>query len=179
MYKIIKNSYNKTAGRYNESFRDIQYLKYNAIMAKKTLFIEPQSKILDLGCGTGLFGEFLKERLGYIPHLWGVDFSEKMLHMAGEAGYQIHLGDISELPYPDNMFDALVSFTVIRVTEDIDDRTVLEEIKRVVKTDGPVILTLLESLVDPGWEESLHDTFELLNTVECGQDIGYICKNSR
>lgn len=42
-------------------------------------------KLLDLGCGTGLVGEILKEKYGF-DNLVGLDVSEDMLEKAKEKG---------------------------------------------------------------------------------------------
>ncbi len=57
--KIIKSRYNETAEHYDRRYSEIQQVKYKIIMDKIT--IEPQYKILDIGCGTGNFYQFLKD----------------------------------------------------------------------------------------------------------------------
>lgn len=42
-------------------------------------------KLLDLGCGTGLLGQVLKERYGF-DNMVGLDLSEEMLAKSGEKG---------------------------------------------------------------------------------------------
>ena len=43
--------------------------------------------IMDLGCGTGLFGMEIKQ---FCEHLEGIDLSEKMLHKAKEKNVYIN-----------------------------------------------------------------------------------------
>ena len=54
-----------------------------------------QLKILDIGCGTGLCGAFLKD---YAALLEGVDLSEKMLQQASEKNFyhQLHRADLED-----------------------------------------------------------------------------------
>ncbi len=64
------------------------------------------SKILDVGCGAGVFaGELIRH--GY--DVWGIDLSEAMIKYAREtSGIQrFRVGDIESLEFADNTFDAV------------------------------------------------------------------------
>ncbi len=56
------------------------------------LDLEPFARMLDLGCGTGLSGEALHDR---VTHATGVDISEKMIEIAHEKGVYdaLYVGD--------------------------------------------------------------------------------------
>ncbi len=68
-------------------------------------------KILDVGCGTGVFAQRLKEN-AFKGVFWGVDFSRDMLDHAlgrslpGDQFYWIQ-GDSQRLPFPDNSLDMI------------------------------------------------------------------------
>ena len=57
--------------------------------------LAPFSRVLDLGCGTGLAGELLRPLAGYLS---GVDLSEAMLGIADDKGVydDLYLGDVVE-----------------------------------------------------------------------------------
>lgn len=101
--------------------------------------------ILDAGCGTGVF---TLDLLTFGPHVIGLDISLPMLRRAGEKArrypFEIVLGDISNLPFPENSFDKVVSVTAIEFIE--DGKGALRELFRVTKRRGCVVVTTLNSL---------------------------------
>ncbi|MEM4281986.1 MAG: class I SAM-dependent methyltransferase [Candidatus Caldarchaeum sp.] len=98
---------------YDELYGEEQLRKY-----REALYIfEPLqcSRVLDVGCGTGLLIRFLREN-GVLCEYVGVDISSRMLEKAsGRADSMTHLimADAHHLPFRDNVFDVLSSFTVI------------------------------------------------------------------
>jgi len=76
--KIISN-YNKTASFYDNRYRKIQEQKYKIILKN---YHSKSKLILDAGCGTGLFIEFimaLTKQKEIVPFIYvGTDISLKM-----------------------------------------------------------------------------------------------------
>lgn len=99
--------------------------------------VPPPAKILDAGCGSGDMAAKLIER-GY--DVWGVDLAEPMIRHARILcrSDQFGVGDIEQIPFPDNTFDAVVSLGVIEYL-DADDLA-LREIWRVLRPGGRAIL---------------------------------------
>jgi len=96
--------------------------------------------ILDLGCGTGLFGNRVLEQGGSLA---GIDISNGMLKQAGircPEGDFI-LGDVEALPYAEATFDAVTSILAFSYFRNPD--TVLREVKRVLKPGGPFVICTL------------------------------------
>lgn len=94
-------------------------------------------KLLDIGCGDGGFScQFLRE--GW--EVWGVDLSEEQLQKARTKGVQAHWQDVSHgLDFPDGSFTTVVASEVIEHLVDTD--RLLEEIWRVLKPNGTLLLT--------------------------------------
>lgn len=99
-------------------------------------------RILDIGCG---YGELLKkaQAKGY-KELHGIDISTEVLkkcrkNLKGAEHISVKIGDVdSALNYPDRYFDAI---TMIAVYEHIfDPHAVAEEIRRVLKKNGTLII---------------------------------------
>jgi len=81
-------------------------------------WIEPKTKVLDLGCGEGDLLHFLKER----KHVCGtgIECAEAKVARCIERGLSVLQGDINKevLDYPDNTFDyVIVSQTLQQVYE--------------------------------------------------------------
>ncbi len=102
--------------------------------------LNPNSKILDLGCGTGHLSKFISE-LGF--EVVGIDPSKKMLDLAKGNFPDISFVDaISvKLPFEDNSFDYVVSIEVLRYLHKQDVMNTYKEIFRVLKPTGFFNLT--------------------------------------
>jgi len=97
---------------------------------------------LDLGIGTGLFTQILKEK-GY--KVIGIDISLEMLKIAKERGFEVIKGDLNDpLPFEDEFFDFVFSMTSIEFLK--DPRKLFSETKRVLKKNGKFLLITLNSL---------------------------------
>lgn len=105
----------------------------------KTLlnYKKPESKLLDLGCGTGLTLAFLAQAF---PNSIGCDIGTK--EVAATKDILKHHGlkipvikyNGQKLPFSDNSFDIVTFIEVIEHVNNPD--LVLEEIERVLKPDG-------------------------------------------
>lgn len=111
---------------YDELYGCEQMCKYYSAVGLVNLY--SSDRVLDLGCGTGLFYDFLL-RLGWDGEYVGVDLSAGMLERAKLRGAQ-HLiqADGHRLPFRDKTFTHLFSFTVIH---HCSPQTILQEASRV------------------------------------------------
>lgn len=112
--------------------------------------------ILDVGCGAGeLLGEMKKR--GH--HTVGMDLSREMVLAAREqtAGVPAEnsgftQGDIEAIPFADNLFDVVTCVGVLSYLK--SEHRALEEMKRVLRPDGILVITLpnilrVNNLLDP------------------------------
>ena len=85
-------------------------------LLRRNVVLPSESKVLDVGCGTGFLSLLLAE-LGF--DVTGVDFSEEMRgegeRKAREQGLSIRFqrGDAENPDFPDNSFDAIISRHVV------------------------------------------------------------------
>jgi ubiquinone/menaquinone biosynthesis C-methylase UbiE len=96
--------------------------------------------ILDVGCGTGSHLELYQR---YKCNLYGLDLSPSMLNVARERlgdTAQLNLGDATDMPYEDNKFDLVISMLSLHEMPPETRSAVLDEIKRVLKNDGRILL---------------------------------------
>ena len=118
-------------------------------------FLEPQpgERILDAGCGTGIF---TADALSSGAWVTGIDLSAAMLSRAvarGGAHFAGVCADMCALPFADNSFDRVFSMTAFEFVA--DGARAIAELNRVVKTGGRVVVTSLNSL-SPWAEERRH-----------------------
>lgn len=98
---------------------------------------QEKQKALDLGCGIGIYAEWLS-KMGL--EVTGIDISQQMLARAKERAEENNLqidyilGDLHELPFADNMFDLVISNIVIEFVE--NPQKVVNEVFRVLKKGG-------------------------------------------
>jgi 2-polyprenyl-3-methyl-5-hydroxy-6-metoxy-1,4-benzoquinol methylase len=94
-------------------------------------------KVLDLGCYYGFLGEqFIKRG----NEVWGVDIAREALKKAAARGLQTKYADVEkEIPFGDGSFDVVAATEIIEHLKDTD--RFLEEIHRVLKPDGSLVLT--------------------------------------
>lgn len=99
-----------------------------------------QSKVLDVGCGDGVLTYLLRKEGVQAS---GLDYSHEAIAFAQEKTKGLDIdyqqGSAYELPYDDNTFDAVVSSDVIEHLQDVN--AYLDEIKRVVKPGGIIVLS--------------------------------------
>ncbi|MGC6517898.1 MAG: class I SAM-dependent DNA methyltransferase [Candidatus Puniceispirillaceae bacterium] len=107
---------------------------------------DKQAYVLDVGCGTGIVGTYLKS-VGY-HHFDGVDLSPHMLLHAKNKGYQklIEASLNDKLPIADNTYDGVLCvgvFTHGHVTSNG-----LSELVRITKPSGLICFTINEGVYD-------------------------------
>lgn len=106
---------------------------------------ELNSRVLDLGCGEGLY-TFTLANSGFKGEIIAFDFNAALLQMASkwiacDEKIKFKNGDITKkLPYEDNYFDVII-FTEVMEHLD-DDIEPLFEIRRVLKDGGKLFLTV-------------------------------------
>ena len=95
------------------------------------------NKVLDVGCGTGLLSLLMKNQGNDVC---GIDISEVALRKAELRGIKVKLGNIdNNLPFDDDIFDVVVCSEVIEHL--FNPIEALEEIRRVLKPEGSLVLT--------------------------------------
>lgn len=97
----------------------------------------PENKILDAGCGTG----FVLSQLNKYGNPFGVDISEIALEYCGKRKLNcVTRASVEKLPFADNFFDLVIVTDVLYHKLVIDDSKALNEIHRVLKINGHLII---------------------------------------
>ena len=97
-------------------------------------------KVLDVGCGTGIHLDMYRR---FNCKLYGIDRSPSMLDVArsrlGDKA-ELHLGDATQMPYKKDTFDLILCMLALHEMDQLTRILVLSEIRRVLKTDGHILL---------------------------------------
>ena len=96
-------------------------------------------KILDCGCGNGLFTRPLVSE----NRVTGIDVSEEMLKIAKENGLDVVRGSVLELPFDKDSFDIVISAGVLQHLENAEQ--VSYECARVVRPGGAVLIETINN----------------------------------
>jgi SAM-dependent methyltransferase len=113
----------------------------------------PDSRILDVGCGSGALVRLLAQWLGEGARIDAVDVNPFLLReaaaLARDLGARIRFGpgSATALPFPDQTFDCVFSVTVL---EECDAEKAIAEIKRVTRPGGRVAI-VVRAIDLPQW----------------------------
>jgi ubiquinone/menaquinone biosynthesis C-methylase UbiE len=101
-------------------------------------------RVVDIGCGTGRFLDFLKQAWPRLPAV-GLDLSEAYLreakrHLKRWSRINLTVANAESIPLPDESLDAVTSIFVFHELPPAVRRTVFREIGRVLKPGGRLVL---------------------------------------
>ncbi len=102
-------------------------------------------KILDLGCGTGIYAKILYRKGAIVQ---GVDISEKEIEIAIKENPKIEfkLGNSEKLPYSNREFDIVLAALVLEHLKNWSKT--LKEVRRVLKKNGLFIFSMGNPVVN-------------------------------
>ena len=104
--------------------------------------LQGEGNVLEVACGTGYYLDHLA-KMGYT--MTGLEPAAGMRERAQAKNPNVNVvnGIATELPFPDNSFDAVVSIELFRYLEAVDIKKAYAEILRVLKPGGFMIVTLV------------------------------------
>jgi len=114
---------------------------------EKIADFKKSDKVLDLGGGVGRISKFL---VGRVQEIIVVDPSSKMLEKCRtRAGLNCVVSPAEKLPFLDNYFDKIVIIDAFHHFE--NHEKACQEIKRVLKKDGEVVMEEFNPIKPFGW----------------------------
>lgn len=117
-------------------------LKRRAQTILKELEIRNSDRVLDCGCGDGFYLHLVSQISDC--ELYGLDVDSNALESAkrnlADRNITLMQGDVTSIPFKDNFFDRIILSEVLEHLP--DDMTPLREIRRVLKPEGFVLITV-------------------------------------
>jgi ubiquinone/menaquinone biosynthesis C-methylase UbiE len=143
---------------------------YDAQWTVSLLDIQPQQRVLEIGFGPGVSTQIVAEKAsqGFVA---GIDHSQTMIQAASQRNAQaiqtgrmeLKQGEVASLPYPDESFDIALSLHSIYFWQNPVE--CLREIKRVLRPDGMLAITILPK---DKWRQNVDDK---VMTLYFGKDL--------
>ncbi len=136
----IQKEYDRLANTYDLRWRS--YIINTLTFLYNWEKIQPQAIILDVACGTGEFERLLLAK-NPTQEIVGIDISEKMLDLARKkfdtfSNVEFKQTSVHSLPFDSHYFDVVVCANSFHFFD--KSQLALEEMKRVVKPNGKVII---------------------------------------
>ena len=142
-FDLWADGYDKTVGLSDEE-NSYPFAGYKEILAKIYRIISAKGKttVLDIGFGTGTLTQKLYERG---CEIWGQDFSDRMIELAGEKMPEAHLfqGDFSKglaEPLLLNSYDFVIATYSLHHLNDDDKVSFMRSVAGLLKKDGMLII---------------------------------------
>ncbi len=130
----------------NNPIRAVIQEYYELPILRNMITIDNIDKALEIGCGNGHGSKLIKKYFNP-RNILSIDLDEKMIKLAEKKNNDQSISflqmDASKLNFPDKYFDAIFDFGIIHHIPNWKD--CLNELKRVLKVDGKIILEDLSS----------------------------------
>ena len=112
--------------------------QHKRAMVKQLISKIKPGRVLDVGCGTGKILAELKKQ-GW--QVWGVDAEPAAAKECQKRDIKIKIADATiRMPFKDNFFNAILALDFLEHVN--DDKTVIRGIKRVLKPNGIIIISV-------------------------------------
>ncbi len=125
------------------------------------------SRILEAGCGTGQTLALFSDN----QYTCGLDISGAALRLAQKNCSNAVLGSIFSMPFDDNAFDLVYNSGVIEHFRDPENIAALQEMARVVKPSGKLVVIVPNTLCL--WYKAGKSVAVLLKNFEFGYEEDY------
>jgi ubiquinone/menaquinone biosynthesis C-methylase UbiE len=145
---IIKNQMEKMVNSYDLYMKRITLGREDALrkMTVNLAQIKPGDYVLEVGCATGTLSLAAKRQVGPAGRVFGIDIIPGMIEVSHKKAIQaeldvtFQLGSIDKIPFPNDNFDVVIcSFMIFHMSEKVRNKGI-EEIYRVLKPQGKLLV---------------------------------------
>jgi ubiquinone/menaquinone biosynthesis C-methylase UbiE len=118
--------------------------------------VQPDDRVLDIGCGPGFFARMLAEAVGPQGYVVGIDAAPEMIDYASRKARRLsncrfQSGTAESLAFPDAAFDVVVSSLMMHHLSDEVRLPAAREMRRVLRPDGTLLLSDFTIPERGGW----------------------------
>ena len=171
------------AAAYEELFVPALFAQWAPMMVDLARVREGH-RVLDVACGTGVAARAAADRTGGSGSVVGLDLNPAMLEVAARIrpDLQWREGDVSELPFESESFDAVLCQSAVFFFPDVD--RAFAEMARVVRPGGMVAIQTYADLADQSGFQKLDaivrriapgEALDLLDTYWSMGDLPTLC----
>jgi len=142
----LEKNYWRAVGAFNDEQKFIKDGK-NKLQILKNAGLKPDSKILDVGCGTGTLVKHLADYLESTKNYVGTDISLKAINFCKKRyqDFRFYVNETTELPKFNEKFDMICLFSVFTHIYPDKTRDFLKNIKAVLAPSGCIVATIFEN----------------------------------
>ena len=137
-------AYNAAADHFDDEALGL-WAKYGGRTVER-LALQPGATVLDVGCGTGASALPAAEQVGPKGKVIAVDLADRLLEIARRKAaarklenIEFRHGDMENLGYPDQFFDAVICVFAIFFVPDVAKQ--ISELWRMVRPNGQLAIT--------------------------------------
>ena len=170
----ITRKYDALASVYDELYQEEQNAKIKS--ALKNIQLRKSDRILDVGCGTGILFNHVKDQVALLV---GLDISKNLLKRAlfksrGSLNVALILADADYMPFINGSFDKIFAVTLLQNLPDI--AVTLKEINRVSRKDALITITGLKKAFKKREFSRILDegNLQVLNLEAGSHLLGYV-----
>tara|TARA_Y100000310_G_scaffold337898_1_gene426147 strand:+ start:2000 stop:2713 length:714 start_codon:yes stop_codon:yes gene_type:complete len=138
----IKKIYDSSAESYGQAYKSKAgrfFMNKKLRTTYRLSNLNKEDKVLEIGCADGCYTfEFAKKGC----NITGLDLSEEIIKTANRynksRSIKFKVGDVEKLPFDDESFDKIISFSALRYLPSLDKA--FSEIHRVTRKGGVIII---------------------------------------
>lgn len=141
---MFKENFDQTVASIGEMTEIAHKLRVQFFKKNFSEAADSHKKILDIGCGGGEYTDILREK-GF--DVIGCDTLEDSIEFAKKKYPQCNFikANVNNLPFNENYSDIIICIGIFEYMNDAEVNISLNEIKRVLKKDGLIILMMLSN----------------------------------
>lgn len=129
----------------------------------------PGDRVLDVACGTGVLARAAADRVGPDGEVVGLDMNPGMLAVAEDLAPDLEWrqGTAEELPFRDQSFDVVACQLSLMFFE--DKQAAIQEMHRVLKSDGRLVVTVFDSVDQIPAYERMIDIYDAVSDEDVAE----------